>query len=162
MTVWTPERHAAARKACEAATKGPWWMELHRIDDQVDGHETFGIVFVKRGADDDVVLFEACGRADSPYATGRGQANMLLVVTARTDLPAALDEIERLNAALADAYRRGQESMRENAALIADNRELSIDSCDPDQRIVSALVNRFTSGIATTIRALPLRPEGEQ
>lgn len=24
MTDWTKERHAAARKACEAATSGPW------------------------------------------------------------------------------------------------------------------------------------------
>ena len=79
MSTWTNERHEAARARCEAATEGPW-------DDQPNRTDTARVVLDGDGE----VLWDAAGLmadADSEF-----------IAHARTDLPDALDEIERLRA----------------------------------------------------------------
>lgn len=77
MSTWTNERHEAARARCEAATEGPW-------DDQPDWTGTARIVL---NADDEILWDGLVGDPDGPF-----------IAHARTDLPDALDEIERLRA----------------------------------------------------------------
>lgn len=82
---WTPKRHAAARKACEAATSGPWWHAHSGNFDDV----SFCVV-LQDGVDD--VTHYVRSEAESDAVS----ENCQFIAIARTDLPAALDEIERL------------------------------------------------------------------
>lgn len=76
---WDQERHDAARARCDAATTGPWI----KVDDYPDGPylcpPATGAMLVDYGQDVHQQLRDAS-----------------FIAHARLDLPAALDEIERL------------------------------------------------------------------
>lgn len=111
MTDWTPDRHEAARRACEAATKGPWYP--HATDDDMCMNARYVGLRPSLGEHDNgcgMVSDHPCQEPSdqvvaitllqSPRLADNEQCdeNMAFIATARTDLPAALDEIERLNA----------------------------------------------------------------
>lgn len=78
----TKEQRTAARERCDKATPGPW----------IKGGPFQGYC--------DVTTEEIVGIADAPGSSGKG-CSMLeedadFIAHARQDLPAALDEIERL------------------------------------------------------------------
>lgn len=73
---WTPERHAAAKERCERATPGPWTEQY-----EYDGKYT---------------VFMALHAHGNPWE--REKENVTFAAHARTDLPDALAEIERLQA----------------------------------------------------------------
>ena len=81
------EEIASLRAVCAAATPGPWNDRRH-----ADGGDVFG----------------CCAHVDTPSTQGRRsllegltRADAAFIAAARTALPAALDEIERLR----DAWR---------------------------------------------------------
>lgn len=99
MSAWTKERHEAARARCKGATTGPWkqdrmvnvganWM----ICDCGDGDEIKNSYIVTT---DNVPCSQTgggCAEGDSEF-----------VAHSRTDLPDALDEIERVTEKLTKA-----------------------------------------------------------
>lgn len=100
MSTWTDERHEAARARCEAATDGPW-------DDQPDRTGTATIVLDHEGD----ALWDAVG-------TLRDEDGEF-IAHARTDLPALLDEVERLRALVTvtdDKVKRSASAAYENLA----------------------------------------------
>jgi hypothetical protein len=99
---WTDDDHAKAREVCEAATCGEWVAGTSGID----GAAIYGTY----GAD-----------VDLPYpppplvAEVRRDSNRAFITHARTALPAALDEIERLRVLVekADAMEAGTKRLIE-------------------------------------------------
>lgn len=88
MSTWTNERHEAARARCEAATDGPW----ESCGGTIEGGPTSGR---------DVVTTEVDCMSYCYGGTGRGvehPEDREFIAHARIDLPALLDEIERLRA----------------------------------------------------------------
>jgi hypothetical protein len=83
---WTDERHAAARARCEAATPGPWIA-------MPDGGAYEGMVVAWAGGDDNGID-AICA---DPELDDR-LYDRAFIAASRADLPAALDEIERLRA----------------------------------------------------------------
>lgn len=103
MADWTPERHAAARARCEAATPGPW--EANHRENKV----------VRQAW----VTLPGCPgqplcqcRWHPEHTSGHwgdtfdADANADFIAHARTDLPEALAEIDDLSVAL--AYYRAE------------------------------------------------------
>lgn len=84
----TPAEIAELRRLCEAATPGGWQEGRAGICDVVhfDGDDVRGVAWVN------------------------GEANRAFVIAARTALPAALDEVERLTRER-DAYRTDAENL---------------------------------------------------
>ena len=86
----TPEQSKAARERCEAATPGPWsalpknaWMTGVRSDE--------------KEAHCKIYHAEFHSAADLPDTIVRQRRDADFIANARTDLPMALDEIERLS-----------------------------------------------------------------
>jgi len=94
MSEWTQERHETAKARCEAATSGPWVLSP-----PLCGPDGQGVYQLSSGG-------PICDVGD-PYPRGenRPQENMEFIAEARTDLPDALAEIERLQTELAWATR---------------------------------------------------------
>lgn len=88
MTAWSIERHAEARKRCDAATAGPWTSIGEHREDNPNG--------------DDCVVDEAGNMvvhytgAHNSFGPKECEANAHMIAESRSDLPDALDEIERL------------------------------------------------------------------
>jgi hypothetical protein len=101
-----PFNAAAARARCEAAAPGPWR--------EAAWYGTEG-GWVAAGPFHDAQGDEDSDEPDSPCHL-RAKADAAFIAHARTDLPAALDEIEALGEDLADA----RTSALEEAAGIAD------------------------------------------
>lgn len=131
MTDWTKDRHAAARKACEAATKGPWF---HASSRDID-NGSYCVVF--QDDDDGATTHYVRSFAESDAVI----ENCRFIATARTDLPAALDEIERLRGLpraemeACDAYRETHDTMGCKPERLVRTRSItgytSVDSrCD--------------------------------
>lgn len=103
---WTKDRHAAARKACDAATSGPWFhASSHNCDD-------VSYCVVLQDGDDGVTHYvRSFAESDAV------PENCRFIAAARTDLPDALDEIERLQGLLraemeaCDEYRETHDTM---------------------------------------------------
>jgi hypothetical protein len=94
---------AAIRARCEAATDGPWLI------DSLESGE-YGL-FIDR--DPDAERLGCGGRQVAGWLT---EANAEFIAHARADLPAALDEIERLRAALDEARAEVERLTRDRAA----------------------------------------------
>lgn len=102
MSTWTDERHEAARARCEAATAGPWrWSNaggVHVRLAQMDDALVMG--FARQGMDGAQPVLRT--RDGIPEKAGRGNLydypDAAFIAHARADLPALLDEIERLRA----------------------------------------------------------------
>lgn len=94
MTDWTPEREAAAKARCEAATEGPWFTwsdgakEIHWLDASDKLCRECGEPHVRGGLGEGFYEIE-----DAVFCAG-----------ARTDLPDAIREIKRLREELIDAW----------------------------------------------------------
>lgn len=82
---WTQGRHEAARAACDAATDGPWEAQATTVQ--------------KAPFDRDSVLNDIAVMRGHP----QWLANAEFIALARTELPAALAEIERLDGRLTRA-----------------------------------------------------------
>lgn len=82
MIEWTKDRHEAARARCGAATEGPWTRQPDRTD-------TATIVIDNSGH----LLWDAVGL--------RNDADGDFISHAREDVPALLDEVERLQKKIA-------------------------------------------------------------
>lgn len=127
---WTPERHAEARKRCEVATAGPWarggWGgQCHMPEHVAKGHPGGGKCkydtyfaesddhheLVSRSVENSLVA------GNYEYDAGGivGEADSDFIAAARTDLPDALDEIERLRTGIREfaleAERRGMSAL---------------------------------------------------
>jgi hypothetical protein len=133
---------SAARARCEAATPGPWSI--------VGAHMDYWIAGAGGWAGGPVVIeLETRG----PRRPRREDAEMM--AAARTDLPAALDEIEALREALADA----RTSALEEAAAIADG--YCGDGVALDQWTPRGDGERTRADIAREIRAAISAPRGD-
>ena len=96
---WTPERHQAAKQRCEKATPGPWWLDteaplcpvVFTMADCAEGGEVAEYL-VRRG------YIKAAD--EYPRGENRPVESMEFIAAARTDLPDALAEIERLQEVL--------------------------------------------------------------
>jgi hypothetical protein len=91
----TKEQRAAARARCAAATPGPWKRGLDsfvgiRINNRAYGGRGIPVLFRCQCEHDFGAMLPKQQR----------EANIAFVAHARTDLPAALDEIGRLEALL--------------------------------------------------------------
>lgn len=80
---WTHERGKEARARCDAATEGPWDI-FHICSPAGESHRIYADC-----KDGDIAHIPKEWRA-------RNQGNGPFIAHARTDLPDALDEIERL------------------------------------------------------------------
>lgn len=94
-TLSTPEGRAEVRELCEAATPGPW---------QSDPNNYGTYVWGPNGE----MVADACHACDGVRIRGVGgklpmEDNKAFIIAARTLLPAALEEVERLERELADA-----------------------------------------------------------
>jgi hypothetical protein len=91
----TKEERAAARARCEAATEGPW-EQTHSVSREGPGclvhHQA------KTGAPWTICQWTVCQCINTPKNNAVRDATF--VAHARADLPAALDEIDRLEALL--------------------------------------------------------------
>ena len=81
MSEWTPERHEAAKARCDAASPGPWSNIYYEARCQMVSAVTQGRIRRR--------VANTSGNLD-------GEANATFIAEARTDLPDALAEIERL------------------------------------------------------------------
>ena len=100
MRTWTDEKHGAARARCASATKGPWapWL------DQDGADHMNGLLMV--GNADAVIPDGALsveGVDVNPIAHTYTPEDREFIAHAREDIPALLDEIERLRALLDEA-----------------------------------------------------------
>ena len=82
---WTAERHRAAKERCEQATEAPWNCELN-------SHREYDVFRLGEVASMTIELGQL-----------REFDDALFTIRARTDLPDALAEIERLQAELGRA-----------------------------------------------------------
>ncbi len=87
-----------ARKICNAATKAPWRAIPGRFDGNGSGH-------VVTASDPD---WRESPILISHYYYERDDADLTFIAFARSALPAALDEIERLDALLREACELAQ------------------------------------------------------
>lgn len=102
MSDWTPERHDAAKAACEAATPGPWeWAWQHNCSaPQID--ETYAVVEAGRSNnnsyrhEDYLSINGGTCRIAQTHSHRHGGKNAKFIALARTELPAALARIEEL------------------------------------------------------------------
>lgn len=88
---WTNERGKEARVRCDAATKGPWEQDAHYVTGNVKGGRPGGEVIV-----------QCHSTASSVDDRARDLKNSEFIAHARTDLPDALDEIDRQRKRIAD------------------------------------------------------------
>ena len=97
----TPAQLAEWRRIADAATKGPWRADEYVVCDAAGNY-----------------IANASARVAfwSPIA-GRDRPNAAFIATARTAMPALLDEVERLEAQLAEATRRAGDAENENILL---------------------------------------------
>jgi len=107
MTDWTQDRHAAARRACEAASEGPWRWKW--VCTSV-GLTTNWIGEILNGSGRTVPSgYHATKGGKCP---DKPHGDAAFCAAARTDLPDALDEIERLRGlvqSLATTGRHGED-----------------------------------------------------
>ncbi len=81
----TEERIAEIRARAEAATPGPWWT-----------HKSFEVIYGQKSGFDSLIVC-ALESEDFMYSKERDmQANAAFIAHAREDIPALLDEVERL------------------------------------------------------------------
>jgi hypothetical protein len=122
MSTWTDERHEAARARCEAATDGPW-------DDQPGWT---GAARVVLNGDGDM-LWDAVGLMND--------ADGAFIAHARTDIPALLDEIERLRAESARRMvwlEREQNAHEQTRAALIDMTERAARPVITDDMVTAA------------------------
>ena len=116
---FTPEEIQRLRALCDAATDGPW--------DASD--PAMGYVQIMGGFDGDADDNGACVFISTHVADiidNRDEiANMDFIVAARTVLPAALDEIDRLSASLSKVTAERDAGIEANHALVAANTDLA-------------------------------------
>ena len=116
---WTPERHQAAKQRCENATPEPWDLIPVREEDGA-----FSLL-----ATDDDIGFIHIARTTRPV-------DGWFISQSRTDLPDALEEIERLYRSLALATELIGE-LRSQRSLSDVERELllqwDVDCARSDQ-----------------------------
>lgn len=119
----TKTERAAARERCEAATAGPWYQE--------SGRDRARYGFRIYAAD-----FRGVCKPTAEMAA-RDEANSTFIAHARTDLPAALDELDRLTAA--------------NAALKAKNAKLMSER-DKAQNELARVVDKASNELLAQLR----------
>jgi hypothetical protein len=88
----------AARARCEAATPGPWIASDDSEPLRIGSHGEHPPAYVPRMGRRYVLGMDAAGRPYQPF-----ERDAAFIAHARTDLPAALDEIEALKALLDEA-----------------------------------------------------------
>ncbi len=121
MTTFTTARIAELRALAEKATLGPW--RQHLVDDTtiIDATGEFvASTFPEGGMDDDI---------DYATDTEQREHSAAFIAAARTELPAALDDIERLRA----------ENERLREALAPFDRVLTDDNIANDSVISDIL-----------------------
>lgn len=136
MTDWTKERIAEARRICEAATPGPWEWDL-------DGD------LVARGGVK--VVYEDVSVSEyNEIVAASIEANILdqsFIAHARTAYPAALDEIERYRARIAEL-----EGVIENAMDFIETDE-RLNGESRDYTLYSSLHDIVSQGLPPEIEA---------
>ena len=114
MSTWTNEKHEAARARCEAATAGPWrWSNSGGARPRLAQKDNALVMgFARQGMDGAQPVLRT--RDGIPEKAGRENLNSypdaVFIAHAREDLAEALDEIERLRAALEAALNPGEGS----------------------------------------------------
>lgn len=124
----TPEKRAELRRLADAATPGPWEAESY----DTDGWR--GVIWGDTGAEGAPRL-----GADMPLADAK------FCAAARTAVPALLDEVERLEAALRiaeyDAHVIGPANADEVKAILEANaelqREVAVLRATPDGKMAA-------------------------
>lgn len=98
---WDAARIAEARARCEAATDGPWvYVE---DEDSIKGPTESGAHIASMPTVDDFPCLDDEG-PNHDAAAAEIAANNDFIAVARTALPEALDEIERLRAQVANLH----------------------------------------------------------
>ncbi len=111
MTGWSPDRHEAAKRACEQATGGEWIaVSLGTEKGRADAKGRSPICSVLR--QEGVVTTAQGGQFPS--------SDMRFIAIARTDLPDALAEIERLNGIAGEAVIKLAEEENAHAQSLND------------------------------------------
>lgn len=102
---WNKKRHAAARKRCEDATAGPWAYVVQLTSRSRERARVFQYVragISGPGTARGKPIIADCGKGGvTPGGSFPHNRDAAFIAYARTDLPDALDEIERLQAELA-------------------------------------------------------------
>lgn len=92
-TPWTPDREAAAQARCTAATEGPWGRDVWYVTAELKDGRPGGEVMVR------------CAASTNKHQDNeRDIRNARFIAHARTDLPDAIREIQRLREELSDAW----------------------------------------------------------
>src|SRR5690554_5668574 len=121
---WTPERHAEVKARCEAATKGPW------VDRPHVGNFPSGRFVIEAPSVENRLIAEMRYSAVKESRADESVANAEFITRARTDLPDALKEIERLTAELRDAYGAMNEAITElEHGTVEDAHERLMTQC---------------------------------
>ena len=121
MSTWTDEKHKAARARCAMATEGPWAPWLDWVD-WVDGVDVNPVAYVYTPED----------RA--------------FIAHARADIPALLDEIERLRAESARRMVWLETEQRAHAQTHAALVDMTEHAAHPE--ITDDRVERAARGIS--------------
>lgn len=123
-TDWTAERIAESRRICNAATAGPW---IHDVMDEIDGGYSNGQVI---SPNHDYAGNEVSPRnsVTNPNCMTFGDGEF--IAHARTALPDALDEIERLRKENDDLLARAEAAEKEIERLQTWDGFLLLDILD--------------------------------
>lgn len=111
---WTPEKHAEAVSLCEAATEGPWEPQEF---DTYPGDEGVAVVGSTQGVGLVAYALKAGAKGHHWYDVPQCEADGVFIARARTLLPEALAEIDRLRAELAEACRASGSQLPEGMGV---------------------------------------------
>lgn len=101
-----PAEIAAIRKRCEAATKGPWSVNVQdHIDNEGNRIIGFGVLPESHGGrgEGDVLFARKC-KGDYTSECSQARQNREFIAHARIEVPKLLDEVERLQQACSLAH----------------------------------------------------------
>ena len=150
----TNDELQAIRERCGKAAPGPWeWKDIRPGSSEKEGWQGAESLCQSKDLKNDYLLL-ATEYPDEPvpYIDGSPE-DMAFIAHARTDVPALLAEIDRLQVTLALAREHGAAEMRERAAKIVDRQ--------PGESSYQWEYNDMRPELAKAIRALPLTTPGE-